>query len=57
MAPRREGNTLLNYCGVKNDLLEFVVDAAPSKQGRYLPEAESLLLAAKLFQNANPTTY
>jgi C-methyltransferase C-terminal domain/Putative zinc binding domain/Methyltransferase domain len=32
-----KGNTLLNYCGVKNDLIEFVVDAAPSKQGRYLP--------------------
>jgi hypothetical protein len=32
-----KGNTLLNYCGVKNDLIEFVVDASPHKQGRYLP--------------------
>lgn len=32
-----KGNTLLNYCGVKNDLIKFVVDASPSKQGKYLP--------------------
>ncbi len=32
-----KGNTLLNYAGVKPDLLPFVCDAAPSKQGRYLP--------------------
>lgn len=32
-----KGNTLLNFAGVKSDLLPFVCDAAPSKQGRYLP--------------------
>ncbi|MFT2007813.1 methyltransferase domain-containing protein [Pontibacter sp. 13R65] len=33
-----KGNTLLNYAGVKgNDLIQFVVDAAPSKQGKFLP--------------------
>jgi hypothetical protein len=33
-----KGNTLLNYAGVKgNDLIKFVVDAAPSKQGKFLP--------------------
>lgn len=32
-----KGNTLLNYAGVKSDLLPLVVDAAPSKQGKYLP--------------------
>jgi 2-polyprenyl-3-methyl-5-hydroxy-6-metoxy-1,4-benzoquinol methylase len=33
-----KGNTLLNYAGVKgNDLISFVVDAAPSKVGKYLP--------------------
>lgn len=32
-----KGNTLLNYCGVKNDLIEFVVDASPYKQNNYLP--------------------
>lgn len=32
-----KGNTLLNYCGIKKDLIEFVVDASPHKQGKYLP--------------------
>jgi SAM-dependent methyltransferase len=32
-----KGNTLLNYCGIRKDLLPFVVDASPHKQGRYLP--------------------
>ena len=32
-----KGNTLLNFCGIKNDWIDFVVDAAPSKQGKYLP--------------------
>lgn len=32
-----KGNTLLNYCGVKNDLVDFVVDSNPHKQGKYLP--------------------
>ena len=32
-----KGNTLLNYAGIKPDLLEFVCDAAPSKQGKFLP--------------------
>ncbi len=32
-----KGNTLLNYAGVQRDLVEFVCDAAPSKQGKYMP--------------------
>ena len=32
-----KGNTLLNYAGVRPDLLPYVVDASPHKQGRYLP--------------------
>lgn len=32
-----KGNTLLNFCGVKNDLLDFVVDANPNKQNKFLP--------------------
>jgi hypothetical protein len=32
-----KGNTLLNYCGVRTDLLEYTVDRSPHKQGRYLP--------------------
>jgi len=32
-----KGNTLLNYCGIKNDLISFVVDANPNKQHKFLP--------------------
>jgi len=32
-----KGNTLLNYCGIKNDLIEYVVDANPNKQNKWLP--------------------
>jgi len=32
-----KGNTLLNFAGVKPDLLPFICDAAPSKQGKFTP--------------------
>jgi 2-polyprenyl-3-methyl-5-hydroxy-6-metoxy-1,4-benzoquinol methylase len=32
-----KGNTLLNYCGIKYDLVDFVVDANPHKQNKFLP--------------------
>jgi SAM-dependent methyltransferase len=32
-----KGNTLLNYAGIRADLLPAVADRAPSKQGKYLP--------------------
>jgi len=32
-----KGNTLLNYCGIRTDFIEYVVDRSPYKQGRYLP--------------------
>ncbi|HEY0240595.1 MAG TPA: class I SAM-dependent methyltransferase [Friedmanniella sp.] len=32
-----KGNTLLNYCGVRSDLIEFVVDRNPHKHGKFLP--------------------
>jgi 2-polyprenyl-3-methyl-5-hydroxy-6-metoxy-1,4-benzoquinol methylase len=32
-----KGNTLLNYCGVKSDFIEFTVDKSPHKAGKLLP--------------------
>jgi hypothetical protein len=32
-----KGNTLLNYCGIRTDFLDFTVDRSPHKQGRFLP--------------------
>lgn len=32
-----KGNTLLNYCGIRTDLLDYTVDRSPHKQGLFLP--------------------
>ncbi|MFM9910512.1 MAG: methyltransferase C-terminal domain-containing protein, partial [Chitinophagaceae bacterium] len=32
-----KGNTLLNYCGIKNDMIAYVVDANPHKQNKWMP--------------------
>jgi 2-polyprenyl-3-methyl-5-hydroxy-6-metoxy-1,4-benzoquinol methylase len=32
-----KGNTLLNYCGIRTDFVDYTVDRNPSKQGRFLP--------------------
>jgi len=32
-----KGNTLLNYCGIRHDFLDYTVDLSPHKQGLYLP--------------------
>jgi hypothetical protein len=32
-----KGNTLLNYCGIRSDLIDYTVDKNPYKQGKYLP--------------------
>jgi SAM-dependent methyltransferase len=32
-----KGNTLLNYCGIRADFLDFTVDRSPHKQGKFLP--------------------
>jgi SAM-dependent methyltransferase len=47
-----KGNTLLNYAGVKPDLLPFVCDAAPAKQGKFMPGSHiSILSREELFEN------
>ncbi len=32
-----KGNTMINFCGIKSDMIEFVTDLNPHKQGKYLP--------------------
>ncbi|WP_345798040.1 class I SAM-dependent methyltransferase [Castellaniella sp. MT123] len=49
-----KGNTLLNYAGVKPDLLPFVCDAAPAKQGRYLPGSHIPILAPQALVERRP---
>lgn len=49
-----KGNTLLNYAGVKPDLLPFVCDAAPSKQGKLMPGSHIPILPPSALDEARP---
>lgn len=49
-----KGNTLLNYCGVKKDLISFVVDANPNKQGKYLPGSHIHVVSEDLLKQFQP---
>jgi len=49
-----KGNTLLNYCGVKKDLIEFVVDASPHKQGKFLPGSHIPVVAEEMIKLNKP---
>jgi hypothetical protein len=51
-----KGNTLLNYAGVKPDLLPFVCDAAPSKQGKLMPGSHIPILPPEAL-NSSPPDY
>jgi SAM-dependent methyltransferase len=49
-----KGCTLLNYAGVKPDLLAFVCDAAPSKQGKYMPGSHIPILPPAAMAERKP---
>ena len=49
-----KGNTLLNYCGVKKDLVTFVVDRSPYKQGKFLPGSHVSVVAEKQIKMTEP---
>jgi 2-polyprenyl-3-methyl-5-hydroxy-6-metoxy-1,4-benzoquinol methylase len=49
-----KGNTLLNYCGVKNDLIDFVVDANPHKQNKWLPASHIPVLNEDHLKSVQP---
>lgn len=49
-----KGNTLLNYAGVKPDLLPVVYDAAPSKQGKFMPGSHIPILPPERLNEDRP---
>lgn len=49
-----KGNTLLNYAGVRPDLLPYVVDASPHKQGRFLPGSRIPVVAESHLRATRP---
>jgi hypothetical protein len=49
-----KGNTLLNYAGVNSDLLSFVVDRNPAKQGKFLPGTHILIVDEARLHKEHP---
>jgi len=49
-----KGNTLLNFCGVRADLLEYTVDRNPHKQGRFLPGSHIPIYAPERIAQTRP---
>jgi len=49
-----KGNTLLNYCGIRQDFLDFTVDRSPHKQGRYTPGTHIPILDPAAIREAKP---
>ena len=49
-----KGNTLLNFAGIRPDLLPYVVDASPHKQGRFLPGSHIPVLAPQWLLQDRP---
>ncbi len=49
-----KGNTLLNYCGARSDVLDYVVDANPHKQGAYLPGTRIPVVAPQKLRETKP---
>lgn len=49
-----KGNTLLNYCGIRTDFLDFTVDANPYKQGKFTPGTRIPILAPDAIRDARP---
>lgn len=49
-----KGNTLLNYCGIRTDLVEFTVDRNPYKHGRLLPGTRIPVLPPGRLDQARP---
>ena len=48
-----KGNTLLNFCGIDSDIIEYVVDINPHKQGKYLPGSRIKIVGLEEL-NSNP---
>jgi len=49
-----KGNTLLNYCGIRTDFIDYTVDRNPYKQGRYLPGSHIPIEAPDKIRETKP---
>ncbi len=49
-----KGNTLLNYCGIRTDGLEYAVDRNPYKQGKFLPGTHIPIFPVEMLDETRP---
>src|SRR5262249_9203232 len=49
-----KGNTLLNYCGIRTDFVDFTVDRSPYKHGKFLPGTHIPIFAPEKIREAKP---
>jgi hypothetical protein len=49
-----KGNTLLNYCGIRQDFLDYTVDRSPHKQGRFTPGTHIPILDPAVIRQTRP---
>ena len=49
-----KGNTLLNYCGIRNDFVDYTVDLSPHKQGLYLPGTHLPIFSPERINETKP---
>ena len=49
-----KGNTLLNYCGIRQDLLDYTVDRNPYKQGKFLPGTRIPIYSPEQIERTRP---
>jgi SAM-dependent methyltransferase len=49
-----KGNTLLNYCGIRTDFIDYTVDRNPKKQGNYLPGSRIPILHPDHIRRTRP---
>ena len=49
-----KGNTLLNHCGIRSDLLQYTVDRSPVKQGKFLPGTHIPIYAPNRLAETKP---
>jgi len=49
-----KGNTLLNYCGIRTDFLDFTVDRSPHKHGKFLPGTHIPIFPPERLWDARP---